>query len=1151
MFHSNHNDIVHSTSADPHPCRLLAFLAASLLLASSLSAQSSTSRIFGVVKDKSGSVIENAKVSVIDVNQNSTREATTDSEGAYQVLQLRASTYKVSVEQTGFLTADTQPTPLNIGQALRVDVTLEVGQLNQTVQVEADTSGVETVSSTLGASVTTRPILNLPLNGRNALDLALLQPGVTPTDEGSFYNATTGNTNSTGGFSISGGRNDSITYLLDGGLNNSSLYNDIVYNPNPDTIQEFRILTSNYNAEYGRNAGGVISIITKSGTNELHGSLFDFLRNNVLDANSFFSNQQGQPRDILKRNQFGFSVGGPVVVPKLFKGRNKLLFFGSYQGQRQTETMFSGQVTVFTPAELAGNFSNSAGGGPPAALVSFLQTHPGYQPNPTLAAQGIIDPFQISPIAANYIKAGLIPTSATGFLFPRANGINNSDEATGKIDYIATESQRLSVTLGGSTNPITNPFDGTNVAGFGSLSNLRRYFANANFTSVISPVLLNEFRATAQRQNRLRSAPVGTAPTPAQLGIAITPDDPNGPPVLDFSSGLAVGYSGYGPSRVVNNTYQFSDTLTWTRGKHTIKAGFYISPFQDNTVFDFFVNGVYNFTGTNGQATRTGNDRADFLLGLPDNFAQYSQAPSNIRTTSYAGFGQDEWRVTPRLVLTLGLRYDYDTPRRDTQGRSFSLAYGQQSQRFPNAPPGLLFPGDPGVPNGANCPDRNNFGPRFGFAWDPTGNAHTSIRGGFGVFYDVLKGEDLYQFNGVPPFAGSAYLIFATPGAGAVSSPNPFAQPYAAAGQPNPFPSKPPSKNIDFYSVFGSFAADTVDPHLRTPYIYQYNLSLQHQLGHDLIAEVDYVGNSSHKLTALVDSNPFILGTTTRLLNSQSGSRPDSYALMSEFINGSNASYNSMQSSLQRRYSEIKYLGGVSLQLSYTLAHSIDDASGFEQPNSRVPYYNHHAFRASSDQDIRSYVSLSGLWDLPIGKIFHRNRLTSGWSLNPIYSYRTGTPLDISAGFGAAPNQPGPSGAGDANLVRPILVAPVVYYDPRLTQAVNGQPGNYWFNPNFLSTAGITVDSLAAVTDPAARTYGTLGRNSLRGPTRTNLDLRLSKSTYLYRERVRAEVIGEFFNVFNHAQFRNPDLNFNSGTFGIISQTYDPRIIQLALKVYF
>ncbi len=1111
-----------------------------------------------MVKDRSGAVIENAKVSVIDVGQNSTRQAITGADGTYQVLQLPVGTYKVAVEQTGFQRSETEAQPLSIGQALRVDVTLEVGQFNQTVQVETQGTGVETVSDTLGASVTSRPLVDLPLNGRNALDLALLEPGVTPTNEGSSYNATTGNTSSLGGFSISGGRSDSVTYLLDGGLNNSALYNDIVYNPDPDTIQEFRILTSNYNAEYGRNAGGVISIVTKSGTNSYHGDVFDFLRNDALDANSFFSNQQGQPREILKRNQYGFTIGGPVIIPKVFNGRDKLLFFGSYQGQRQTQTVRTGQITTFTPAELAGDFSRDITGNTDP-LVTFLQTHPGYQSNPTLAAQGIIDPTKIDPAALAYIKAGIIPTSATGSVFPRASATSNSDEATGKIDYIPAESERVTVTLGGAHNPQVNPFDGSNVTGFPTVNNLRRYFLNISLTSIISPSLLNEFRATAQRQNRDRSIPDASRPTASALGINFAQDDPTGPPILTFSSGLNVGFTGLGPANVVNNTYQFSDSLTWTHGRHTVKGGFYVSPFQDNTVFDAFANGQFSFNGLNGQAIRTGNDRADFLLGLPDTFLQGAQAPSNIRTTSYAGFIQDEWRARPGLVLTFGLRYDYDTPRKDTQGRSFSLFPGKQSQRFPNAPPGLLFPGDPGAPTGTNFPDRNNFGPRVGFAWDPTGTARTSIRGGFGVFYDVLKGEDLYQYNGVPPFYGSSYLTFNMPANNTVANPSPLSQPYVAANAPNSFPSRPPDKYIDFYNTFGSFNLYSVDPHLRTPYVYQYNLSLQQQLAGDFIAEVDYVGNSAHKLTALKDANPFILGTTTRVLNTQPGARSadyanglsGSYALDSEFINGSNASYNSMQAGLQKRYKEVKYVGGLNLQLSYTLSHSIDDASGFEEVNSRVSAYNQHAFRASSDQDVRSYVSASGLWDLPFDKMFGRNRLTQGWSVNPIFSFRTGQTLDVNAGLAQSAGQPGPSGAGDANLVRPNVVGPLIYLNPKNNTLLNGQVGNYWFDPSFLSTAGLSTTDTASVTNPAARTYGSLGRNALRGPTRSNLDLRVSKSTYLYAERVRAEIIGKAFNILNHAEFRNPNLGFTSGTFGIISQTYDPRIIQLALKIYF
>ena len=1099
-------------------------------------AQASNSRIVGVVTDGSGATVKDAQIKVTDVGKDSTRITRSSDDGTYQVLQLPAGKYSITVEHEGFQKAVTATQSLNLNQSIKVDVALQVGQVNQTVEVNTQASGVETVNSTLGASVTSRPLVDLPLNGRNALDLALLQPGVTPTNEGSVYSTTTGNTNSTGGFSISGGRNDSITYLLDGGINNSLLYNDIVYNPNPDTIQEFRILTSNYNAEYGRNAGGVVSIITKSGTNGLHGSIFEFLRNNALNANSFFSNEQGQPREILKRNQFGFSAGGPVVIPKLVNGRNRLFFFGSYQGQRQVQTARSGQVAVFTPAELMGDFSrsNDAATGPPPSLTQFLQSHPVYQPNSALAARGIIEPSRIDSVAANYIRSGLIPSTASGFVFPRANGRDDQDEVTGKVDFVATASERLSVTLGAAHNPQTIPFDGANVAGFPSKSNLRRYFANVALTSVLSPTLLNEARVTLQRQNRLRSAPGATAPLASDLGVNITPDNPTGPPILTFSSGLNLGFSGYGPSQVVNNTFQYSDTLTWTRGRHTFKGGFYFSPFQDNTIFDFFVNGQFTFAGTNGQAVRTGSDRADFLLGLPDTFFQYSEAPSNIRTASYAGFFQDEWRVRPRLVLTLGLRYDYDTPRRDTEGRSFSLVYGRQSQRFPGAPPGLLFPGDSGAPTGANFPDRNNVSPRFGFAWDPAGDGRTSLRGGFGMFYDILKGDDLYQYNGIAPFAGSSYLTFNPPDAGAAATTSPFAQPYVVSGQPNPFPSRPPARDLDFYPAFGPFNGYSVDPDLKTPYIMQYNLSLQRQLGQNFIAEVDYVGNLSRKQKALIDPNPFVPGVGLRLLNTQPGSRPDSYALPTQFINGANASYNSFQTGLQKRFSNLRYFGGVSFQLSYTWAHNIDDASGFEQVSSRVPYYNHHAFHASSDQDIRHYVALSGLWDLPFSKWLGTNRLTQGWSANPIFTYRSGQPLDVSAGLGLAADQPGPSGAGDANLVRPNLVDPVTYLDAR-------QNSHLWFNPASFSADGLET----------AGNYGTLGRNVLRGPGRVNLDLRVSKSTFLYAERIRAEVIGELFNVFNHAQLRNPDLGFNSGTFGVISQTYNPRILQLALKVYF
>ncbi|MBC7926142.1 MAG: TonB-dependent receptor [Bryobacteraceae bacterium] len=1120
------------------------FICASLVLlgcSGTLLAQNASGRIFGVITDKTGASLQNAAIRISNTGTAETRTAATDENGAFQFQQLPVGRYEVIAEQPGFRTSKAEPLNLGINQSAKVDITLEVGDVTEVLEVNTSISGVETLVSALGASVTSRPLVELPLNGRNALDLALLQPGVTPTNEGSLYASTTGNANSTGGFSVSGSRNDSITYLLDGGLNNSFLYNDVVYNPNPDTILEFRILTSNFSAEYGRNGGGVVSIVTRSGTNDMHGGMFEFLRNEALNANSYFSNQLGQPRESLKRNQFGFTLGGPVVLPKVYDGRQRLFFFGSYQGQRQAQVQRSGQVQVFTPSELAGDFSrsNATGEGPPASLVDFLQNRPWYQPDPALAAQGVLRRDRIDAVSSRFIGAGLIPSSDTGFLFPRASAVDNRDEGTGKFDWIPNQVHRLSVTLGGSRNPLTLPFDGANVAGFPSVASMQRYFGSVNLTSVLSPAMVNEARVTAQRQNRLRSSPGADLPVPAELGIATTPDNATGPPVLLFSSGMTTGFSGYGPSRVINNTWQFSDTLTWTRGRHTWKGGFSYSPYQNNSVFSFFVNGQYSFTGMNGQAVRTGNDRADFLLGLPDYYYQYSEAPSNIRMGSYSAFLQDEWRVHPRLVLTLGLRYDYDTPRRDSQGRSFSIAYGQQSRRFPLAPPGLLFPGDEGAPDGANFPDRNNFGPRFGLVWDPRGDGRTSLRAGFGVFYDILKGEDLYQYNGVAPFAGSTYITFDNSvAATTTSTPSPFAQPYAVSGVPNPFPSRPPEANLNFYEKFGPFYGYSVDPNLRTPYIYHYNLSLQRQLLAGLVAEASYVGNNSRKLTALVDPNPFVPGTASRRLNLQDPARPDSWALPTQFINGANANYNSLQTSLQKRYASLGSLGSLQAQISWTWAHNIDDASGFEQVSSRVPYYNNRQFRASSDQDIRHYVAISGIWDLALDKVFGRNRLTQGWALMPIFTYRTGQPLDVNAGFSLATDQPGPSGAGDANLVRPNLVNSVLYLDPRTS-------GGTWFDTSALSTEGLEV-----LRTPSG-TYGSLGRNALRGPARTNLDLRVSKSTRFLRERLKADLILEGFNVLNAAQFRNPDLNFNSGTFGVISTTYDPRILQAAIRLSF
>jgi hypothetical protein len=1137
-----------------YPClrTLLAVITLLFGLQSAALSQEATARIEGTVTDQQGAVIVGAKVTVTNTATKISREAVTDKEGRYQARELPLGAYRITAEHEGFKKVVSDEKSLQINQVLRVDPVLMVGAPSETVEVSVSSSTVETVNPTLGQSVTSRPVVNLPLNGRNVLSLALLQPGVTET---------TGP--SSGGFSVAGGRGDSITYLLDGGNNNNLLSNLAVFNPNPELVAEFRILTSNYTAEYGRNGGGVISVVTKSGTNQLHGSAYDFLRNDALNANTFFNNRDGLPREILKRNQFGFTAGGPLYIPKVVNGKDRMFIFGGYQGQRFVQKTTTGLVTVFTPAQLKGDFSlsNDAGTGPDPNVVDFLQHNSFFQPDPTLASRGIIAPSRINSVAQKYISNNLIPTSATGQLRSQGVRTDNSDDLLIRFDANATEKDQIAVTLGSGRNPTLTPFSGgANVPGYPITGSNRRYYASISETHTFSPRLLNVFRFNTQRINTLQAVPGQQLPTPAALGIGVTPDNPAGPTRISFDGGLTVGFSNQGPTALINNTFTYADTLTWNLGNHGLKFGGSFSPYQNNTVFDFFVNGNFFFSGTHG-GIGSGNDLADFLFGLPDEYLQFGEAPSNIRSKSFYGFAQDEWKVRKNLTLTLGLRYEYSQPKIDTQGRSFSLNLGQKSTVFPNAPIGLLFPGDK-APKGANFPDKNDFAPRFGFAWDPFSNGKTSVRGGFGIFYDILKGEDNLQYNGQAPFFGFSDLFFDPLSDNPTREVNYLTQPYVAVGIPNPFPSRPPAKNLDFgaagFLPIGGGGVFYVAPNLRTPYVYQYNLSLQRELLKNLTLEASYVGTSSHKLTSLVDANPFILGTTTRLFNATPGTPNGTFSYLSEFRNVANGNYNSLELSLNKRTSNTRFFGTTYLTFAYTYSHNIDFASGFRQRGSSTPAYNSKQFLGDSDFDLRHRVSFSGGWDLPFDHAWSSGpkRLTTGWSLYPIITYRTGFPLDVFAGFSASPTAAGPSGAGDRDIVRANLVGPITLFDPKQRQTFRNRAGNYYFDPTLF--VGCTVapncpnglpTNAQAIANPSLRTYGSLPRNFFNGPSRTNFDLALAKMTN-FREQMGLEFRAEFFNIFNTAQFNNPNTSVAASQFGQITTTIldSQRIIQFALK---
>ncbi len=1140
-------------------------------------AQNTNGRVIGIVTDPQGAAVPGAKVTVTNVGTNVSWNTVTDDKGNYQVLDVPIGQYSVTVECKGFSKARTEPQELTINQALRIDIHMKVGGVNEVVDVQSQAAQVETVNPTIGGTVTGKPIQDLPLNGRNTLDLALTQPGVIPiADDIGTYGTSNGGSTETGlgGISIAGGRGDAVTYLLDGGLNNRTTSNQVVFNPNPEAVEEFRLLENNYTAEYGRNGGGTISVVLKSGTNALHGSLFEYLRNDAMNANDYIDNEIGQPRQVLKRNQFGGVIGGPITLGHWLNGKDRLFFFFGYQGQRLSQTIneasVTGPVTVYTPAELTGNFSGDPfvecflTGNPSITLpgglgpcASSARTY--YQSNSALAAQGIIDPTKIDAVAQKYIAAGIIPTSPGGQLFPQGSQRDNADQYVGKFDFYATTNDRIALSVGYNKEPITNPFFGANIPGFVAATTNWDYFANINYTKTISISTLNELLVTAQRF-RSTALPTSHLPTPSQLGVNINSDDAFGPPTISFASGMTVGFDPNVAWKADNN-YSVSDTLTWNRGHHTYKFGGRFGIMQENSIYAYQTNGIFYLYGPGGVGS--GNDLADFLFGAMDEFSEYSKAPSNEHQKQYAVFAQDEWKATPRLTITYGLRYEYTTPETDTHGYSFSIVPGRQSVKFPGAPLGFLVPGDPGAPRGWYYPDHTNLSPRIGIAWDPFGDGKTSIRGGGGMFFDTLNGWMSDWSTDEAPWAGGTDFTFLpnnvptlpTDPAGAILS-----DPYGTAGLVDPFPSQePPPSNINFadagFTPFLGSGNNFVNIHLRTPYIYQYNVSIQRQIGNGLMAEIGYAGSSSHKLLTWVDQNPMILGTSTRLLNyqllaSNPNADPLTFGFAPTFDGLDHANYNGLLTSLTKRAQDVRYLGNVFFTASYTWSHNLDNGTGFNSRVSSIPYYNHNQFYGNSDFDLRQRLAFSGGWELPFAKTWAGGprRLTSGWSLYPIYFIQSGIPLDFLAGTHQRSTDSGPSGAGDGEIVRADqMVSSVQTFNPRSVQTFNGVPGNYWFDPgSFQQDACI-----GAGTCPLGF-YGTYRRNSLHGPRHSNFDLALEKSTNLVGENTKLIFRAEAFNVFNHAEFRPPAAtSVVSGTFGQIGGTYAPRIMQLALKVTF
>ena len=1096
-----------------------------------------TASLRGTVTDQSGALVTGAALTLTDTQTGIARTATTNSDGLYLFDQLPVGKYKLSVEKTGFATYIREGITLELNQNGRSDVTLQIGASTQTVEVNSDVAQVDTTGAVLGKVEDQRMIVDLPLVDRDTLQLGLLQAGVFSPDP---------DDDSGNPFSVSGQRSESLTFLLDGGNNSNFLNNNIVVSPNPDAVEEFKILTNNYDAQYGRTSGGVVNQITRSGTNDYHGTAFEFLRNDVLNARDYFL-PTTEPKNAFKRNVFGGTFGGPIKKDKTF-------FFLSYQGARTREGETSALLTVLSPAERTGNFGelcatySAAGGCTDANGTQLINPYN----NANIPFNDLSQPGQggpgpggslVSPVIQNYINKYLpLPNLPdNGYLTSPSQAVD-ADQGIVHIDHTFSAHDNLSFVYLIEDDREFFPLPGiySVPGGAGNSTDYRDQIGTLTWTHTFSPTLANELRFGANRTSTGQAIPSDKT-SPADLGFTnLNPDDPAGvaPPIM-FTANFNIGPSPQGPTHENNNTFQLADNLTWTKGKHEFKFGTDLTRLQLNFHYDYYNNGGFDFDGYNSPFT--GDVNADFVGGFWDNYYQNSQAEYGIRTGSVGLYAQDTWKIVPRLTLNYGLRWDYYIPQYDVHNEILGFFPGQQSTVFPDAPEGILYPHDPGTPNRALVyPDYKNFAPRFGFAWDMLGTGKIVMRGGFGIFYDIEDGALNLQFGGLPPYAAVANTY---PDYTGVTG-DAVADPFTPFGLVNNFPFLP--SDVGTFGTPKISYGYTTFPHFRTPYSENFNYGFQWQATKDTMVEAVYVGSLGRRLISTAETNfavPSVLaeqlndygfintdcarplaacvgGTTPTDPNGTPTGATQLYTNLSDGISDSDQ----LQVTVDKRFSQHFALRG-----AYTWAKTIDLTSGFR---SRSATYtdpiDHRLDRAVADFDVPQRLVISGIWELPFDRHFQNafvEKMAQGWQFNGIATFQGGQPFTVYSDNDSSGQNNG--------LDRPDLVAPIQYLNPR-------KNGGAWFNP----------DSFDAVNVPAL-TFGTTPRNALRGPGINNFDLSLLKNTHITESKM-LQFRAEFFNAFNHAQFSNPENFADSSNFGVISTTRQQmRIIQFGLKLLF
>jgi outer membrane receptor protein involved in Fe transport len=1080
----------------------IALLLIAACLARPLAAQQITGNIRGTVTDPSNAVISAASVTARQTETGLTRASVTDRNGNFLLLELPVGHYQLEVSASGFQKYLREGISLNVNETATVPVLLAIGSEAQHVEVQADAELIQTTVTSLGKVVLERELLDLPLDGRNFSQLGLLQPGVVPLTSG--LQEAGGSLRDGQAYSVDGQRPESNNFMIDGANNVNAVDAGFVLKPPIDAIAEFRILTHNANAEFGQNTGSTTNIVTRSGANSFHGALWEFFRNDVMDASDYFT----QDVQTLKQNQFGGTFGGPIVKDKTF-------FFGYYEGfrNRQGETV---SATVPSLLERQGDFSEHG-----LCAFNFMT--------------GTCDPVPgnmvpIDPISANILKFYPLPNQGlNGFITSESKSVNN-DQFGVRLDHYLTSADNLNFRYmysGGPTNDPLSP-SGANVPGFPIGEEDRAQNFVAQETHVFSPAVIGVARFSFLRNKFLFDQHINHQ-LPSDLGFQYDPTfaAAAGPPFIQVAGYASVGDPITGPRETYQNTYDLSGSLSWVRGKHELKFGGGFRRDQINAVQGIASNGFFVF------APFPFSDAfASFLTGTPVFFLQGGGDLSrHIRGKALNFYGQDTYKVNNRLTLNYGLRYELPFPYTELHNRQNLFVPGAQSVVFPNAPAGLLYPGDPGVPAGLIPTQKTAFAPRVGFALDPSANGKLLISAAYGIFY-----EPYYNGQGGPlqdPISAPPYLQ--TP---QVNFPN-FADPFNGANPFGPTFATPMTLLV-------------VNRNLRLPYAQNWNLTVQRSFGDSLLWEIGYVGTTGVKLPRFIEGNPAVYYPGVSTVDNVNQRRQYSgctlalpnnciFGSVGEIASAANSSYNALQSSLRKRFGH-----GISFLASYTYSKYIDDVSSFNitgsasQPvagENDLPQnpFDLSAERGRSMFDSRHRFVLSYQWSVPYWRHGHTwyQHAFGDWQFNGIFSAQSGTPFtvfdpnDVSL-QGSAPEISGfssnrPNVVGDPNS------------GPRTAQE--------WFNTAAFQR--ITPDPNSPV-----QQFGNEGRNTVQGPGYVNWDFSAFKSVPL-TESKEIQFRAELFNVLNHTNFRLPNSDISSPTFGQIQSDISPRVIQLALKFLF